>query len=100
MEKEIEVEGNRIFLKGKNDSWRIIHPIKVDGKIVWKNLIAGGNWWNLVIVAVVVIILLGAINEYASNLKLTSACLRALPDSTNLNMFIDNPTLNYSYIFP
>lgn len=45
---EVEVEGKRVFLKKSGDSYRVIHPIKVDGKIVWKNLIAGGNWLNLV----------------------------------------------------
>jgi hypothetical protein len=97
---EVEIEGKRVFLKKSGDSYRVIHPIKVDGKIVWKNLISGGNWWNLLIVGFVVIVILGAMNEYANTLKIASTCLRALPDHINLQMFIDNPTLNSTMLAP
>jgi Na+/pantothenate symporter len=100
MEKEIEIEGHKVFLKGKKDSWRVIHPYKVDGKIVWKNLLANGSWWNWVIIAFLVFVILGAFNEYANNLKVTSACLRALPDYINLDFYIQNPLLNSTTFFP
>jgi hypothetical protein len=100
MEKEVEIENEKIFLKGSKGNWRIIHPIRIDGKIVWKNLIAGGSWWNLLVVGIVVVLILGAINEYTQNLKLAGACLRALPDYVDLSLYIKNPQLNSSVIFP
>ncbi|MFP4457177.1 MAG: hypothetical protein ACLFPS_05900 [Clostridia bacterium] len=92
--KEVLIDGERINLKKSNLGWKVVHPIKnPDGSINWKNLITGGSWWNLLIVAFLVIIILSAINEYYSNVKLASACLRALPDSINLGLYLDNPNL-------
>jgi hypothetical protein len=99
MIKEIEIEGNRIHLRKSVGSWRVVHPIKINGKINWKNLISGGNWMNPIAVSIVIIVIIGFLNEYVSNLRLASACLRALPDSINLQMFIDNPLLNYTSTF-
>lgn len=96
---EVQVEGKRVFLKKSGDSYRVIHPIKVDNKIVWKNLIAGGNWWNLVWIGLFIVVLYGLFNEYASNLELTSACLRALPDSSNLQVYLDNLNLTYETLW-
>ncbi len=67
--KEIEIEGNRIFLKGKNNNYRIVHPIKIDGKIVWKNLICGGSWWNLLKIGLLVGFILFVIWSYSNDIQ-------------------------------
>jgi hypothetical protein len=94
--EEVTINNDRVFLKGSNGNYRVVYPIKVDGKINWKNLLTGGSWWNLLTVAVILFILFGAINEYISNLKLTSACLRALPAYISLQPYLDN--LNFTGI--
>lgn len=73
--KEIEIEGDRVFLKkSKLFNWSIVHPYKIDGKINWKNLLAGGNWWNLLFVALIVAIIWGCIFEYTVALKSLNEC--------------------------
>ena len=42
----VEVNGETIYLRKSVMGLGIIHPIKMNGKIVWKNFIAGGNWWR------------------------------------------------------
>ena len=98
--KEIEVEGKKVYLVKRGDNFKVVYPIKIDGKINWKNLIAGGSWWNLLLVALILFLLFGLANEYLSNLKIASACLRALPDYVNLQMYLDNPNLNSTFIMP
>ena len=78
--KEIEIEGERIFLKKSFLGWNIVHPIKTDGKINWKNLLAGGSWIKLGLIIAFVIITLGAIVEVANLIKIANECL-------NLNQF-------------
>jgi len=74
--KEIDVEGERIHLKkSKLFGWGIVRPIKIDGKINWKNLIAGGSWIKLAFLALIMIFILLAINEYASTVKIAQECL-------------------------
>ena len=73
--KEIEINNETIYLKKGFFGWRVIYPYKVNGKINWKNLIAGGNWWNLVIIGVIVLIILGAVYEYSNAVKIANQCL-------------------------
>lgn len=101
--KELEIEGEKVYLNKGFFGWRVVYPWKKEynsGKINWKHLIAGRSWFNLVIVIGFVLLILGAIREYYTIVKISSACLRALPDSINLNIFIDNPNLvnNFSNI--
>ena len=78
--KELSLEGDRVFLKkSKYFGWRIIHPYKIDGKIVWKNLIAGGNWWNLLWITLAVGIILGCIFEYSAVLNSLNECSKIMP---------------------
>jgi len=56
--KQVAVEGGKIYLKGKGTNWRVVHPIKVDGEINWKNLLLGGSWGNVIKVAIIVGIIL------------------------------------------
>jgi len=74
--REIELDGKRIFISKSNlFGYKVVKPIKVDGKINWKNLITGGSWKNLIIIIIFVLILLGAINEYTQAIKLANDCL-------------------------
>jgi hypothetical protein len=77
--KEIYVGGDRIFLKKTGKNYKVVHPIKIDGKIVWKNLIAGGNWWNLLFVIGLTIFLVGAIYEYTNAVKIATECIQNNP---------------------
>jgi len=74
--KEIEIDSEKIYLKkNKLLGWSIVHPIKENGKINWKNLISGGSWLKLVIVIIFVLIILGCINEYRTAINLANECL-------------------------
>jgi hypothetical protein len=97
--KEVIIDGEKVSLTKGRTNWKVVYPIKIDGKIVWKNLLAGGSWWNLVGVGIAVFVLIGLMNEYVSNIKLTSACLRALPDYISLIPYLDNPELNNTFLF-
>ena len=55
--KEVNIDGERLFLKKSKTGWRIVYPIKIDGKINKKNLFLGGSWWNIVKIG----LLIGAI---------------------------------------
>ncbi len=74
--KEINLEGERIFLK-KNDylGWGVVHPYRIDGKINWKNLLAGGNYLRLTIVIFIVLVCIGFFYEHAKTLEIANECL-------------------------
>ena len=93
MIEKITVQNEEVYLKKSGSNWRVIYPIKINGKIIWKNLLSGGSWWNLLYIFIFIAIIFGLINEYLSNLKLTSACLRALPDYINLRPYLENPDM-------
>lgn len=77
---EIELEGDRVFLKKlKLFKWNVVHPYRIDGKINWKNLIAGGNWWNLLFIALAVGIIIGCVFEYSTVLKALNECSKLIP---------------------
>jgi len=74
--KEIEIEGERIFLKkNKYLGWSVINPYKIDGKINWFNLLIGGNWVKFFIFLVIFFLLLGAIFEYSNAVRIANECL-------------------------
>jgi len=78
--KELTVEGDKIFLKkSKYFNWKVVHPYRIDGKINWKNLIAGGNWFNLLWIALIIGIILGCLYEYSVVLKSLNECSKSLP---------------------
>ena len=69
-------EGEKIYLKkNKILGWSIVHPIKIDGKINLKNLIAGGSWIKLIIVIVFVLIILGCLSEYRTAVNVANECI-------------------------
>jgi hypothetical protein len=73
--EELIFNGERIFLKKGKKGYRIIKPYKIDGKINWKNLIAGGDWLNLLWIAIGVTLILGCIWEYSNAVKIANECL-------------------------
>lgn len=72
---EVSIGDERIFLRNDYLGWHTVNPIKIDGKIVWKNLLAGGNWLKLIIIIFAVLILLGAIVEYTGLLQTANDCI-------------------------
>ncbi len=73
--KEVNMDGEIVYLKKGLLGWSAVRPIKIDGKINWKNLIAGGSWRNLLVVGFIVLVLLGSIIEYTGALKIANECL-------------------------
>jgi len=52
-------------LRKTRKGYRIIYPIKTEGKINWKNLIIGKNIWGLVFVAIILFAIYGYIKDTA-----------------------------------
>lgn len=77
--KEIEIDGDRLFLSKSGNRYKVVYPIKIDGKINWKNLLSGGNWLNLLWIALGVGIILGCVFEYSNVLKVANECLKVNP---------------------
>lgn len=77
--EELILNGERVFLNKSRLGWKVVKPIKIDGRINWKNFIAGGNWWNLLLIAFVITIILGCIWEYSIALKTANHCLATCP---------------------
>jgi len=74
--KEIEIDGRIISFKKGIFGWNVVHPIKdKEGKIIWKNLIAGGSWIKLILIIGFVIICLFAIFEVKNLLEIANKCL-------------------------
>ncbi len=69
---EVNVEGEKVFLRKDFIGWHTVFPSKVDGKIVWKNFIAGGSWWKLIALIVFILIMIGAINEYTTAVSIAN----------------------------
>jgi hypothetical protein len=84
--KEIEIEGEKIYLKkNKLLGWGIVHPTKENGKINWKNLIANGSWFKLIILAIIIIIILGCIYEFRTAINIANECLNKTIEVININ---------------
>jgi len=77
--KEIEIEGERVFLKKSFLGYGVVHPIKIDNKINWKNLLAGGSWIKLILIIIFVLIMVGAIFEITEIIKTANECLNSNP---------------------
>ena len=74
--REINIDKDRVFISKSNFfGYRVVHPIKIDGKIVWKNLLSGGNWKNLIFIMIIVLIILGVIKEYSTAVEIANECL-------------------------
>jgi len=74
--KELHLDGERVFIKkSKIFGWRVVFPIKIDGKTNWKNLLIGGSWINFAIMVFILLILLGVANEYITAVRIANECL-------------------------
>ncbi len=73
--KRVELDGESVYFKKGLLGWHVVYPSKIDGKINWKNLIAGGNYWRLLIVALFVLLVLGCIWEFTTTLNIANECL-------------------------
>jgi len=74
---KVTIDGDSFFVKKGFSGYRVTHPIRnEDGTRNWKHLIAGGSWWNLLIVAFMVLIILGVVWEYRSNVNRLLECIQ------------------------
>lgn len=77
--KEVNIDGTQVFMKKTREGYRVIHPMRINGKINWKNFLAGGSWYNLLGVAIIVFIVLGCINEYSNAVEVANQCMQSNP---------------------
>ena len=74
--KEIQIDNERLFVKkSKIFGWGFVNPIKIDGKVNWKNLLIGGSWIRFILLAVLILIIAGCVNEYISVINLANECI-------------------------
>ena len=85
--KEVFIDGEVIYLKKDFLGWHTTNPIKIDGKINWKNLIAGGSWIKLFLVVIFVLIMIMAIFEYVNSLRF---CADFIANQINSNIVNPN----------
>ena len=67
---KVEIEGETIFIKRSFLGSRIVYPIKINGKINWKNLLIG-SWNNLITIIIYIII---AVFLYIGIKDVSSSC--------------------------
>jgi hypothetical protein len=76
--EEVNLNGDKVFLKGSKGIYRVVYPIKVDGKINWKNLLVGGSYWNLVKIGLIVGVILFAAWSYSHDIQAVRDSCQAL----------------------
>lgn len=77
--KEVEIDGEIINIHKGKFGWKVVYPIRnKDNSINYKNLIAGGNWFNLILIIVFVILAIGSIIEYSNAINTANECLTKL----------------------
>lgn len=74
----VEIEGKKVYLRKSFLGYKVVYPIKVEGKTNWKHLIAGGSWWNLLKVGILVIVILIVVSEYSKAVQLANQCITQL----------------------
>ena len=72
--EEIEIGNEVVYFRKGFLGWNIVYPNKINGKKIWKNIIAGGNYWRLLIIAFLVLLILGCVWEYSITLKALNEC--------------------------
>ena len=77
--KKVFINGETVHLKRNFLGWSVVHPMRTNDKINWKNLIAGGNWIKLGIIILIVLLILGGIKEYTAIVRIASECMAANP---------------------
>lgn len=73
--EEVQVSGEKLYLKKGIFGWSVVHPIMTDGKVNYKNLIIGGSWATFFFYVVIMIVTLLAVNEYSTTTKMLQECL-------------------------
>lgn len=77
--KEVLIDGEKVYLRKDLLGWRIVHPWKVDGKISWVNMISGGNWYKTAITAFMVFIIIMAMLEFRDLYVAANNCINSVP---------------------
>lgn len=72
---KVEVGGEVVYLRKTFLGWGVIFPWKLNNKIIWKNLIAGGSWIKLILIIIFVIIVIGAMFEVRELVTIANECL-------------------------
>ncbi len=73
--KEVTIDNEIIYLKKGSLGWSTVNPIKINGKISWINLIAGGSWIRLAVTILFVVLIVGSVWEYANAINVAQECL-------------------------
>lgn len=73
--KEVIIDEEKLYLKKGKLGWAVVQPIKIDGKINWKNLLIGGSWIKFGITVFIILIILGCVYEYSQALTVANECL-------------------------
>lgn len=83
--KKIEtifIKDELIYLKKGYLGWKVVKPWKnLDGTFNWYNILMGGSWIGFLFWVFLILMIIGAIFEYANNLRIATECLKALNDS-------------------
>ena len=73
--EQVNVNGELIHLRKDFLGWHTVNPIKDgNGKINWKNLIAGGSWIKLLLIIGFVIICIMAMIEVRDLAMVANTC--------------------------
>lgn len=74
--EEVIINGEKLYLnKNRIFGWGVVAPIKVDGKINWKNLLIGGSWARFWILVFIMIVFFGSLSEYSTAVNVANECL-------------------------
>jgi len=73
--KEVEINNEMVYLRKTFLGWGEVKPIKINGKINWKNFLIGGSWIKFAIMVLIVLIVLGSVYEYSNTLTIANECL-------------------------
>ena len=76
MNKVIELDNDKVYLKRDRSGWRVVHPIKNDdGTWNWKNFLIGGSYWNILKIGFVVGIILFIAYSYKHDMNMCANLL-------------------------
>jgi len=73
--KEITIDEETTYLKKSFGSWKVVYPIKENGKINWKNLISGGSWFNLIKLGIIIGLIILFLYQYSEAIRIANECL-------------------------
>ena len=67
--EKVVINQEEVYLKKDKFGWRVIHPIKINGKVNWRNLLVGGSYWNLLKVGFLIIAISFLIWSYSHDIE-------------------------------